>query len=311
MTKEQLDKYLAMKHRIEQLRQRVSLDTGYEAETAKKLLDRLLEKLARFEKANNIKPDTDSNTQSNAPNNNFTYREPDFMGDNRTEEQLMDDLGIIYAIFGRIYKKSFNYHEYTIHFQKLRERGESFCQVYADIYEDAMLIANNIVIEFWPFHHGDTICGNMGISSYSERSFIKYMRNGSSLLYQYLISDLKDIWNYYFGLVPLRIEAKADHEMQKALTATGRDEVIARVDRQLSEVGRTLCIPQYLRENMGFYTRTSYPNLKSFLEESGIIYKVEEDGVYIFYDDDKTRRYMKLIGIMKSDYGYNLELSTI
>ena len=311
MTKEQLDKYLAMKHRIEQLRQRVSLDTGYEAETAKKLLDRLLEKLARFEKANNIKPDTDSNTQSNAPNNNFTYREPDFMGDNRTEEQLMDDLGIIYAIFGRIYKKSFNYHEYTIHFQKLRERGESFCQVYADIYEDAMLIANNIVIEFWPFHHGDTICGNMGISSYSERSFIKYMRNGSSLLYQYLISDLKDIWNYYFGLVPLRIEAKADHEMQKALTATERDEVIARVDRQLSEVGRTLCIPQYLRENMGFYTRTSYPNLKSFLEESGIIYKVEEDGVYIFYDDDKTRRYMKLIGIMKSDYGYNLELSTI
>ena len=84
MTKEQLDKYLAMKHRIEQLRQRVSLDTGYEAETAKKLLDRLLEKLARFEKANNIKPDTDSNTQSNAPNNNFTYREPDFLGDNRT-----------------------------------------------------------------------------------------------------------------------------------------------------------------------------------------------------------------------------------
>ena len=311
MTKEQLDKYRAMKHRIEQLRQRVSLDTGYEAETAKSLLDRLLEKLARFEKANNIKPDTDSNTQSNAPNNNFSYREPDFMSDNRTEEQLMDDLGIIYAIFGRNYKKTFNYHEYTIHFQKLRERGESFCQVYADIYEDAMLIANNIVIEFWPFHHGDTICGEMGISSCSERNFIRYMRNGSSLLYQYLISDLKDIWNYYFGLVPLRIEAKADHEMQKALTATGRDEVIARVDRQLSEVGRTLCIPQYLRENMGFYTRDFYPDLKTFLEESGIIYEVREDGVYIFYDDDKTRSYMKLIGIMKSDYGYNLELSTI
>ena len=310
MTKEQLDKYRAMKHRIEQLRQRVSLDTGYEAETAKKLLDRLLEKLARFEKANSIEPDTDSNTQSNAQNNKFTYREPDFMGDNRTEEQLMDDLGIIYAIFGRFYKKTFNYHEYTIHFKRLAESEKgAFCRVYADIYEDAMLIANDIVIEFWPFHHGDTICGDMGISSYSERGFIRYMRNGSSLLYQYLVSDLKDIWNYYFGLVPLRIEAKADHEMQKALTATERDEVIARVDRQLSEVGRTLCIPQYLRENMGFYTRNFYPDLKTFLEESGIIYEVREDGVYIFYNE--YQKYMKLISLKKSYCGYTLELSTI
>ena len=84
-----------------------------------------------------------------------------------------------------------------------------------------------------------------------------------------------------------------------------------RVNRQLSEAGKTLCIPQYLRENMGFYTRNFYPDLKTFLEESGIIYQVREDGVYISYDDDKTRSYMKLIGIKKSDYDYNLELSTI
>ena len=310
MNKELLYNYRSMKHRIEQLKQRVSLDSGFEAETAKKLLDRLLEKLAQFEKANSIEPDTDSNTRSNAQNNKFTYREPDFMGDNRTEEQLMDDLGIIYAIFGQIYKKSFNYHDYTIHFIKLAENeDEAFCRVYANIYEDSMLIANNIVIAFWPFHHGDTICGDMGISSYSERGFIRYMRNGSSLLYQYLISDLKDIWNYYFGLVPHRLEANADHEMLKILTADERIQIIQQVEKQIDE--KDLWTPRYLRKSMGFYTRTSYPNLKSFLEESGIIYKVKEDGVYIFYDDDKTRRYMKLIGIMKSDYGYNLELSTI
>ena len=310
MTKEQLDKYRAMKHRIEQLRQRVSLDTGYEAETAKKLLDRLLEKLARFEKANNIKPDTDSNTQSHTPNNNFTYREPDFMGDNRTEEQLMDDLGIIYAIFGRIYKKSFNYHEYTIHFKRLAEsEKEVFCRVYADIYEDAMLIANNIVIAFCPYHHGDTICGDMGFSSYSENSFKKYIINGSSVLYHYLIDDLKDIWNYYFGLVPLRIEKTADHEMQKVLTADERDKVIARVDRQLSEGISKLWVPRYLIKEKGFYTRVYYNTLDSFLKESGIIYLVKEDGVYIFYEAEKA--YLKLIDIKEAYCGYTLYLSTI
>ena len=246
-----LEEYLRAKKRAQKLKARLDRSDPSEAKldlkVARKLLDRILKKIVEYEKTNNIDPNNEYNSASSTAN--FTYHEPepDFMEDNRTDEQLMDDLGIIYAIFGRNYKKTFNYHEYTIHFQKLRERGESFCQVYADIYEDAMLIANNIVIEFWPFHHGDTICGEMGISSCSERNFIRYMRNGSSLLYQYLISDLKDIWNYYFGLVPLRIEAKADHEMQKALTATERDEVIARVDRQLSEVGRTLFIPQYLR----------------------------------------------------------------
>lgn len=308
MNKELLYNYRSMKHRIEQLKQRVSLDSGFEAETAKKLLDRLLEKLAQFEKANSIEPDTDSNTRSNAQNNKFTYREPDFMGDNRTEEQLMDDLGIIYAIFGQIYKKSFNYHDYTIHFIKLAENeDEAFCRVYANIYEDSMLIANNIVIAFWPFHHGDTICGDMGISSYSERGFIRYMRNGSSLLYHHLVSDLKDIWNYYFGLVPLRIEAKADSEMQRALTAEERSQVIEQVEQQMWK--ETSWVSQYLRKNMGFYTRFFYPNLKSFLEESGIIYQVREDGVYIFYNE--YQRYMKLISYKKSNYGYNLELSTI
>lgn len=311
MTKEQLDKYRGMKHRIEQLRQRVSLDTGYEAETAKKLLDRLLEKLALFEKTNSIEPDTDSNTQSNAQNSKSTYHEPepDFMEDNRTDEQLMDDLGIIYAIFGRFYKKTFNYHEYTIHFIRLAENeAEAFCRVHANIYEDAMLIANNIVIKFSPFHHGDTICGDMGISSYSENGFKKYMRNGSSVLYQYLISDLKDIWNYYFGLVPLRIEATADHGMQKVLTATERDEVIARVDRQLSE-GRTPWVPQYLIKEMRFYCRVYYNTLESFLKESGIIYIVKKDGVYIFFDTEKT--YLKLIDIKEAYCGYKLYLLTI
>ena len=134
------------------------------------------------------------------------------------------------------------------------------------------------------------------------------MRNGSSLLYQYLISDLKDIWNYYFGLVPLRIEERADRELQRVLTATERDEVITRVDHQLSE-GRTPWIPQCLIKEMGFYCREYYNTLESFLKESGIIYLVKKDGVYIFFDTEKT--YLKLIGIKKAYCGYKLYLSTI
>jgi len=304
MTKDKIEEYLAMKHRIEQLRNRILLDSGFEAETAKRLLERLLEKLARFEKANNI---SQSNSEAeNKQRNTFVYHEKEFKGDSRTEEQLMKDLGVIYAIFGRIYKTSFNYHNYIIHFLRLCENQDaSFCRVYANIYEDDILIAKEITIGFWPYHKNDTICGDMETASYYSDSFLKY-DNGSSVLYQHLVSGLKDIWNFYFGLIPLRIESTT-HSVETLLTKEERDEIVHRVGEKIWK--KKSNVPQYLKKNMFFYVRASYTSLEEFLEESGIIYRVKEDGVYIFCNDSGT--YLKLISIEETYSGYSLWLSTI
>ena len=307
-----LEEYSRAKKRAQKLKERLDRSDPSEAKedlrVARKLLTRILKKIEESEKDNHINPNTENSSDSTTAK--FTYRnEANFRDDNRSDEQLMDDLGIIYAIFGRIYKKTFNYHDYIIHFLKQCEKGNSFCSVLVDIYEDSTLIAKNIVLSFWPCHFGDTICGDMGFSSYSENSFKKYIINGSSVLYHYLVDNLKDIWNYYFGLVPLRIEKTADHEMQKVLTADERDKVIARVDRQLSEGISKLWVPRYLIKEKWFYTRVYYNTLDSFLKESGIIYLVKEDGVYIFYDAEKG--YLKLIDIKKAYCGYILYLSTI
>ncbi len=310
-----LEEYLRAKKRAQKLKERLDRSDPSEAKedlrVARKLLDRILRKIEEYKKTNNI--DSNSKYDSDNTTANFTYHEPepDFMEDNRTDEQLMDDLGIIYAIFGRFYKKNFNYHEYTVHFKRLCESHyECFCRVSADIYEDSILIAYNIEIAFWPLNHGDTICGDMGISSRSENGFRKYITNGSSVLYQHLLYDLKDIWNYYFGLVPLRLEANA-HEMKKTLSATERDAVISRVERQLINGEGRCWITRHSIKEMGFYTRAYYNTLESFLKESGIIYKVEEDGVYVLYNDEDEREYLKLIGINRVYRGYKLYLSTI
>lgn len=338
------EEYAKLKHRIEALRSRVKLDHGPEQETAKRLLAKLKKKLEEYEKTHEIPEQMEQDysttingdftdfsnwtvkksTPENAwnPNPNFkrhVHFEDDnnYHEDTRSEEQMINDLGVLYAIFGSTYQTTMNYHIFKIRFKKQIENNGAFYRVIADIYEDDIRICKDIIIGFWPFRSGDDKCGDMQFASMKNDAVKKY-DHGAFYLYHQLLEELKDIWNYYFdaqNAAPMLAgptvnfiedsKRKSENDKLKVqLTKEQRKAVIEQVERDIASGNMKYF--KYMVHELVIDAYKPYENLNEFLEESGVIYKVEESGVYIL--DIFKKEFGQLVDIKykKSMQGYKL-----
>ena len=334
------EEYAKLKHRVEALQSRVKLDVGPEQETAKRLLVKVKKKLKDYEEAHEIpkQPIEDYSTTTNFDfwdffwdefthkssashtdhnedewdsNSNFKWHahfedDKNYYEDARSEEEMINDLGILYAIFGSTYQTVLNYHVFKIRFKKQNTKDDgAFYQVYSDIYEDNIRICKDIIIGFWPFHFGDDRCGDMEFASMNFSSIEKY-HNGCPSLYVRLLDGLKDIWNFYFdnqisvqmltGPVTSHIEssyqASNNNELKVQLNKEQRKDVIDNTENEIDS-GKM----KYLESCASKCVITAYKeynSLSEFLEESGVVYKVETSDVYIW--DYWQKKFGKLVG---------------
>lgn len=132
-------------------------------------------------------------------NQNLTNIEEDrkYHKDTRSEDEMINDLGILYEIFGSTYQTSLNNHTYKIRFKKHAFKSEAFCRVFVDIYEDDIRICKDVILGFWPFNIGNDRCGYIEFTCMNSNSKEKY-NNTSSSLYMTLFDGLKEIWNLHF-----------------------------------------------------------------------------------------------------------------
>ncbi|MFQ9265014.1 MAG: hypothetical protein ACLR44_08025 [Clostridia bacterium] len=222
---------------------------------------------------------------------------------------MTNDLGILYAILGSTYQTVLNYHVYTIRFKKQIVKDRTFYCVCSDIYEDNIRICNDIIISFWPFRSDDDRCGDMQFESFYSSSIEKY-NNGCTCLYLTLLDELKDIWNFYFdnkntvpkltGSVLNYLESdyqcSYNNKPKVQLNQKQRKEIIEKTESEIDS-GKM----KYLESMASKFVVMSYKPytvLSNFLEESGVVYKVEESGVYIL--DHWKGDFGKLVG-----YEYN------
>lgn len=330
MQKEQFDqeKYASLKRRVEALQSRVELDIGPEQEQAKRLLVKLEEKLRTYEATHEIPKQTttaDYNTTSDFdfwewywdepkkeeptqkehsswnPNPNFKWHvhfeeDENYHEDTRTEEEMIRDLGILYGIFGTTYKTTLNYHVYKIRFKKQTSKDGAFYRVYSDIYEDDIRICKDVIIGFWPFRFGDDRCGDMQFACMSRDAVRKY-NNGCSMLYTKLLEGLMNIWNQYFDdqklfpMLPGRTEA--EHGALKVqMSKEERNAIIERTENDIDsgKMQHFKC----MASRLVIMAYNPYNVLSKFLEEAGVVYKVEPTGVYIWNSNEKE--FGKLVG---------------
>lgn len=322
------DEYAKLKHRFNQLKSRIILDNGPEQETAIRLLKKVENKLLAYEKkygilresessttsmgytyyqsnptmnANNHPYNSEANTQS-YQNMHFERRQQEvhYEKDTRSEQQIATDLGILYVIFGSTYCTFLNYHTYKIRFIRKTDKQSAFYRVYADIYEDDIRICHNIIIGFWPWNYGNDRCGDMQMASSDDECFIgKYYYCYD--VYTVLLNKLKDLWNSYFdnqSSVPLISSPIRGYLGNFSLPKTQlskkqREAIIEKVrlenhSRDLNELKRNC--NRYI-----IYTDKKFRKFQTFLENSGVVYQVQEDGIYIF--DCIKESYGKLMGM--------------
>lgn len=344
------EEYAKLKHRVEVLQSRVKLDSGPEQETAKRLLAKVEKKLKSYEetheipkqqtedystttsfdfedffwdeKVHNFSSQSYHNRNAWNPNPNFKWHvhfedDKNYYEDTRSETEMINDLGILYAIFGSTYQTALNYHVYKIRFKKQTNKDGAFYRVYSDIYEDNIRICKDIIIGFWPFHFGDDRCGDMQFASMNSNSIEKY-NNGCSSLYVRLLDGLMDIWNFYFdnqNAVPMitgpvvsylesgyqsssnnKPKVQLNQEQRKAIIDKTENEIDSGKMRYLECRASKLMIMAY----------KPYQTLSSFLEESGVVYMVESSGVYIW--DYAQKEFGKLVGYEYSSCRYFLYL---
>lgn len=231
------------------------------------------------------------------PNLNFKWHihfedDKNYYEDTRSELEMIDDLGILYAIFGSTYQTALNYHVYKIRFKRQTTKDGAFYRVYSDIYEDNIRICKDIIIGFWPFHFGDDRCGDMQLASMNSNSIEKY-NNGCASLYVTLLDELKDIWNFYFdsqnavpmitetifGYLESSYQSSSNNKLNVQLNQEQRKEIIDKTENEIDS-GKM----KHLESKASKFVITAYKpynTLSEFLEESGVVYKVELSGVYI------------------------------
>lgn len=332
------EEYAKLKHRVEALQSRVKLDFGPEQETAKRLLAKVEKKLKSYEETHEIpKQHTqdystttnfdfedffwnekvhNSSSQAyhdeNAWNSNSNFKwhfhfeaDKNYYEDTRSEAEMVNDLGILYAIFGTTYQTTLNYHVYKIRFKKQTTKDGAFYRVYSDIYEDNIRICKDIIIGFWPFHYGDDRCGDMEFASMNSISVEKY-NHGCLSLYVTLLDGLKDIWNFYFdnqNAVPMLTGSVLDYlesgyqsssndKLNVQLNQEQRKEIIDKTENEIDS-GKMKHLESKACKFLIMAYKT-YDTLSKFLEESGVVYKVETSGVYIL--GDRERDFGKLVG---------------
>lgn len=326
--------YADLKRRVEALRSRVTLDVGPEQEQAERLLSKMEAKLQAYEKKYSI-PKEDPTLKNTSTHRDFwdyfwdtlshDYAPPsdfypeknwtplDFEEDTayreetRTIDELIRDLGILFAIFGSTYQTVLNYHVYKIRFLKqLTNRRGAFYRVSANIYEDDLRICKNINIGFWPAHYGDDTCGDMEYSLPEFECSEKY-NNGCSLIFVKLLEGLKDIWNQYFAnqsFAPMLTGhtsgiLEKSNNPQSHFQPKERREIIEQVERDMDAGRLKTWEMQAYKMSVGAYQ--PFSTLLDFLENSGVVYKVENSGIYIW--NLHRKRFGKLMG-----YQYSKEL---
>ena len=329
------EEYAKLKHRVEALQSRVRLDNGPEQETAKRLLTKVEKKLKDYEETHEIpkqstedystttnfdfwdesvRKSSTSQTYHNEnewnPNLNFRWHvhfeeDKNYYEDTRSEEEMINDIGILYAIFGSTYQTALNYHIYKIRFKKQTTKEGAFYRVYSDIYEDNIRICKDIIIGFWPFHFGDDRCGDMEIASMNRDAFEKY-HNGCISIYVRLLDGLMDIWNFYFdnqnstpmlngpvlGYLESSHQSSDNNKPKVQLNKKQRKEIIENTEKEIDSGKVKYWASRASKLVIMAYE--PYQSLSSFLEESGVVYKVETSGVYIW--DYEQKEFGKIVG---------------
>ncbi len=325
MQKLQFDpkEYKRIKHRKEQLEKQIENRVpGNERDIAKRLLEKVSKRLKEYEKTHDIPVSLADSADSVYTTNSINYR--DFMNntqtsdwnpteenfkfkwhvhfeedlnyheEKRSEEELTEKLGILYLIFGSTYQTYFNYHIYKTRLINQVEKSAAFMRVKANVYEDDILICKEITIGFWPMHYGDDRVGDMEWSvDDSTKTFKKYT-NGCALYLNKILREMQDLWNSYFDevqKVPL-IAGKNDYHnnIATSMTKERRREVIQKVEKEID----SRQIKKNIKTvNVWVKTYKKYSTLEELLENSGVVYQVEEDAVLIWADDQND--FMKLI----------------
>lgn len=330
------EEYAKLKHRVEALQSRVNLDVGPEQETAKRLLLKVEKKLKDYEETHEIpkqltedysettnfdfwdffrdepvhKSSTSHNENERNPNPNFKWHvhfedDKNYHEDTRSEEEMINDLGILYAIFGSTYRTALNYHVFKIRFKKQTAKEGAFYRVYSDVYEDDIRICKDIIIGFWPFNFGDDRCGDMEFASMNINSIEKY-NNGCSSLYGRLLDGLMDIWNFYFdnqssvpmltgsvvGYLESSNQGSNNNKPKVQLNKEQRKEIIEYTENEIDSGKMKYLESRASRLEIMAYK--PFKTLNKFLKKSGVVYKVETSGVYIW--DYCQKDFGKLVG---------------
>ena len=302
MREQNLQEYYALKHRVEQLKDRIKFDKGEEQENARRLLEKVEKKLKLYEETHGISKENPEEFFNNtAYNSNFWE-----VGETRSESELVDALGVLYMIFGSTYQTRLNHHVYKIHFKEQTDKQGAFYRVISDIYEDGVKICQDVVIGFWASRYGDDRCTDMQLSSAMHGRIKKYNR-ACGMLYQVLLDELKDIWNSYFDeqkALPMSDNYELLYcsgpqrdfgkrlTIDEELSTDERVEVINKVEQQITSGKMRYEVMFSSTFNVAVHKQ--YTSLKEFLEESGVVYHVKNDGVYIF--NVAKHKYGKLVG---------------
>ena len=115
-----------------------------------------------------------------------------------SEEDKLRRLGIIYVIFG----ENMKFGTFLVHFLetiKLEKDDWEFCKVKCDIFENDRIVCHNVVISFWPFNYGDSVCGDMNFAIYGDGRIYEYNGANGYAHYKPLTDYMKYLWNGYFS----------------------------------------------------------------------------------------------------------------
>lgn len=315
--------YEAMKKRKSKLEERIKRDVeGPEKETAQRLLEKVSKRLEEYEKTHDIPKDAEltkeeymssgkvsreestESTKSYWQPNPFFKWEVHFEEDvhyhpeTRSDEELMDDLGILFLIFGSTYQTQFNYHDYKVRLLKKLDNKGAFARVRVNVYEDNILICKDVVFGLWAARYGDISVTDTGWETFDTDAFRKY-DNGCAMYLKKILSEMKNLWNSY-----------SDDSAPKSLgmnmagyIGAGKEESF---EVSLGEKERSLAIQKAESMmdislwNRGYVktiwvgARKKFDSLEDFLAKSGVVYKVQNDEVLIWDQDED--KYCTLVG---------------
>lgn len=194
------EKLKNFEHRINKLKQRIELQqVGPEVDTARKILYRLEISYENLKKNNDI---FIAEVTSSKKANSFS------------EEELIQNLGAIYWIFGPSYEEIVSFKKYRIEFLQILPNDSldwgCLMRVQVHIYEDDKpFMTKNTIIEFWKGWGESTEVDDIGIST--DETAEKYNNCHWFLKIAYTLART---WNQYFRTVPL-IEAKESGLIQQ------------------------------------------------------------------------------------------------
>lgn len=205
------EEYEAILKRVNQLKSRVALDSGPEQDNAKRLLERLLKRLEDYKETHDA-PRSARTQNGNPDHTQQQARANPNPQQCRTPEQMYEEFGILYLIFGGTYETQIYGHCYKLVFvRKAPDDEPAFYRVHAKLYEDGKLICNNIIVGFWPWDYGGTRCEDMEFGIY-DKGYIK------DAPYMEISCKLRDIWNYFFDHLT-RLEGRSSRHVGSSTTS--------------------------------------------------------------------------------------------